>query len=173
MTKRPLAPGTQQLSEKHYKNHEVWQEDPDAEAGVRSAVAADHGVAQNVDRLAQLMGQQPPEQLVGRNPLPGDSKESAQCQGSATTPDRRVGTSGSNTSGRQQVVGSGPRTVLGEPEFAPAGRISGSVIPLLVFFGGGGMACSLFTTAGNNLIAGFALGLSVVGALLLRVFLRG
>ncbi len=161
------------MSEKHHKNHEVWQQDPDAEAGAGSAVAADNGVAQNVDKLAQLMGQQPPEQLVGRNPLPGDSKESVQCQGSAVAQGRRVGTSEANTSGRQKAVGSAPGTVSGETEFAPAGRVSGSVIPLLVFFGGGGMACSLFTTAGNNLIAGFALGLSVVGALLLRVFLRG
>ena len=173
MTKRSLAPGTQQLSEKHYKNHEACQEAPGAEAGARSAVAADHGVAQNVDRLAQLMGRQPAEQVVGRNRLPGDSKESVQCQESATAQDRRVETSEVNTSGRQQVVGSAPTTVSGETELAPAGRVSGSVISLLVFFGGGGMACSLFTTAGNNLIAGFALGMSVVGALLLRVFLRG
>lgn len=153
------------MSEKNYKNDKVWQAEPDAEVGARSTLAADGRVVENVDRLAQLMELRPSEELGRRQPLPDDSVDSM-------GQDRRIDTSKVRPSDLQKVGGSDPVAGPEGCEFAPAGRVSASFIPLLVFFGGGGTACSLFTTAGNNLIAGFALGLSVVGALLLRVFLR-
>lgn len=56
---------------------------------------------------------------------------------------------------------------------APAARASAMFIPVGVLLLGTGVAGFLSLGVGNHIMGGIALGLSIVGALLTRVFLRG
>jgi len=55
----------------------------------------------------------------------------------------------------------------------PARRPSAAVVPAVVLALGVGIAAITAVFGGDQIMAGLALGLSLVGALLLRVFLRG